>query len=392
MSSRATPARAHACRATGAIAVTAQRKAAGPSIRTAGQSPVGSALAVTQLGSWLIARGQEPSLPQATGPMPGRPPGPVRRPAATTPSGSSPAGGAEDLAGDLGRRFRPAQPVHERDHAGLGHQAYPGAMLGRKYRPAPVVLNTYSVLTLPTSSRRGRVLTTCSTSPGVTCAAIWSSALSVRRISRTRHAYSIAMHRTNNRSADDCLAAQLPRTRRPQVRVRPSSPRTDRAQPRLSQHRREDRMLMTGGHPAPHKAICGGGRGTDHRGSAPASAECATKTSGTPTQTRSGSSTSTRVSRWLSAATEPRSSTNLRDRGRRRCAGTRRRTRNDGSRQVPEVIAMPRTVHDILAHARDLMSAWAQHRRERGAAGCVAAGVRAAPVAPVAAAAQASGQ
>jgi hypothetical protein len=42
-----------------------------------------------------------------------RPPGPVRRPAATTPSGSSPAGGAEDLAGDLGRRFRPAQPVHE---------------------------------------------------------------------------------------------------------------------------------------------------------------------------------------------------------------------------------------------------------------------------------------
>ena len=35
------------------------------------------------------------------------------RPAATTPSGSSPAGGAEDLAGDLGRRFRPAQPVHE---------------------------------------------------------------------------------------------------------------------------------------------------------------------------------------------------------------------------------------------------------------------------------------
>lgn len=70
MSSRATPARAHACRATGAIAVTAQRKAAGPSIRTAGQSPVGSALAVTQLGSWLIARGREPSLPQATGPMP----------------------------------------------------------------------------------------------------------------------------------------------------------------------------------------------------------------------------------------------------------------------------------------------------------------------------------
>jgi hypothetical protein len=44
----------------------------------------------------------------------------------------------------------------------------------------------------------------------------------------------------------------------------------------------------------------------------------------------------------------------LRDRCRRRCLGSGHRPRHEGTREVPEVMRMPRTIKDILDHADEL--------------------------------------
>src|SRR5664280_2880421 len=75
------------------------------------------------------------------------------------------------------------------------------------------------------------------------------------------------------------------------------------------------------------------------------------RTSCTRTQTRFGSSTSTKGSRWSSG--QPRGH-HLRDWRRRRRLGIGHRPRDESTREVFEVMSMPRTVQDILDHADEL--------------------------------------